>query len=82
MGRERLTHEMVREYSRMTTYRVQFWNEESGEWLNCSVPMFDYDDALGVMRLHAENDDRMPHRLVATQTDVVAMSFKESEVVR
>ena len=66
----------------MTTYRVQYWDNDSHEWENCSTATDDYNAALRCFRLHAENDPKLCHRLVATLTDVIGSSFRGSEVLR
>jgi hypothetical protein len=65
-----------------TTYEVQYWSDASDRWVTCGETEYGcYDDALFTFRTQAE-DDNLVHRLVAITTDVVAMGFKESEVVR
>jgi hypothetical protein len=66
----------------MTTYEVQYWSNTTDEWVTCGETAYrDYDDALFTFRTQAE-DDNLVHRLVVITTDVLAMGFHDTEVVR
>ncbi len=66
-----------------TSYRVQYWSKDEDQWVDCGFECYrDYDDALYCFRLHSENGPRMSHRMVMVTEETIAMSFRDTEVVR
>lgn len=63
------------------TWVVEYYGEE-GEWLECSNDFLCLDDAIRCMRLHAENDLDLAHRLVEIKRNTVALSMHGEELVK
>jgi len=65
----------------MDSWIVEYYGEE-GEWLECSNNFWVLDDAIRCMRLHAENDSDLAHRLVEIKRNTVALSMHGEELVK
>ena len=64
-----------------TSWIVEYYGEE-GEWIECTNNFWVLDDAIKCMRLHAETDPDLAHRIVETKHTTVALSAYGEELVK
>ena len=66
------------------TWIVEYYSNDDGEWLECSNNFLCLLDAIRCMRLHAENDPNLAHRIVHTETkrNTIAISAYGEELVK
>ena len=68
----------------MNQWTVEYYSDDNGEWLECSPAYLCLDDALSSMRLQAENDPAMPHRVIRAviHRSTAAMSVYGEELIK
>ena len=68
----------------MNHWNVEYYSNDEDMWLECSNDFFSLSDAIRCMRLHAENDPEMAHRIVHIEIkrNTVAISAYGEELVK
>ena len=69
----------------MDQWHLEYYSEDNGEWLKCSIVYTDcLDDALNSMRLQAGSDPQLAHRVIHSviHRSTVAMMVYGEEVIK
>ncbi len=63
---------------------VEYYSNDSNEWVESSQPLYDYYAALEAMRLQASAHPDLPHRIVETKVvrTTVALASQGEELCR
>ena len=66
------------------TWVVEYYSDDEDMWLECSNDFFSLSDAIKCMRMHADSDPCMAHRIVHTETKrkTIAISAYGEELVK
>ena len=66
----------------MNHWFVEYYSNDEDMWLECSNDFLILSDAIKCMRMHADSDPYMAHRLVHVERKTIALSAYGEELLK